>query len=913
MRAIKKFSLRLRSLFRKNRVEQELSDEIRFHLERLREQNVAKGMSHQEAHYAALRELGGIEQIKEECRDVRRVNAVETFLQDVRYGLRQLGRNPGFTVVAVLTLALGIGANTAIFSVVDAVLLRSLPVKKPNELVLLYGQAGTGRSSGAPIVGRWELVSFDAYQFFLRNNRSFQGLAAFRSGQDDVEVRWPGVESNQEPERAVSRLVSGNYFRVLGVDAFSGRALEPSDDTAGAHPVAVISYGYWEKKLKRNPSAIGRAVDLNGVPFTIVGVAPPDFSGERMWDHPPDYWIPLTFQPQIMRRDSFLTRKDEYWLNLIGRLKPGVTREQAQATMDLQLRQFLAAEVGAKPSKRDREAIQRAYIELAPGAGGISYLRQHYSEPLHLLIAIVALVLLVACANVANLLLARSSRRQKEMSMRLVTGATPSRLIRQMLAESLLLALLGAGAGLLLADWGVHALAALLSDQWNSLALNVTTNPQILAFTLFVSLLAGIVFGLAPALRASKTDMNQALKGETPRSGWSRSRLTPALVVLQVAVSLALLAAAGLLVRSLSNLENQNLGFNRSNVLLVQTSPRLAGIKNGDLQGLYQQLMNRLERLPGVRSCSIDYNSPMSGDHWHVVVTIQSNASHAYRHVRTNFNPVAPHYFETLGIPVLHGRPIEIQDTAKSPDVAVVNQAFARRYLQGQDPVGRRFWFGRDTSKPAVEIVALVKDARFDNPGEPPEPFVFVPLSQMPALFAGNIEVRTAGDAAQAAAEVRHAIYQVDSALPVISVKTLRRQIHDRLNQPRLVERLSALFGLLGLVLAAVGLYGVISYSAAQRTHEMGIRIALGASGSRILAAVVGEGVKMTLQGVVVGAIAGLALTRFLSSLLYGVKSYDPLTFFLSALVLTSVAFVASYIPARRASKVDPIVVLRYE
>jgi predicted permease len=890
---------------RRKRTQGDFAEELQSHLvleaDRLRE----AGMSEEEALAAARRNLGNMTQAQERFYEAHRWLWLDDLIQDLRYGLRQLRRNPGFAAVAVITLALGIGANTAIFSVVNAVLLRSMPVRKPGELVLLYARSGTGRHSGGPVVGRWNLVSYDAFQYFARNGRSFQGLAAFRSGTDAVEVRWPGVASHGQAERAVSHLVSGNYLDVMGVSSLSGRVLEPSDDAQSARPVAVISYDYWVRRLNRNPQTVGRSVDLNGTSFTIVGVAPPEFFGERMYDRPPDFWVPLTFQPQITQRKSYLTRQDEYWLNFIGRLKPGITLAQAQAALDVQLREFLVAQAGARPSKRDQEAIKQAYIELSPGGRGISHLRDQYSKPLHILLAIVALLLLVACANVANLLLSRSAARQKEISTRLVVGATRPRLVRQMLTESVLLAIFGAGAGLLLANWGVHVLSSLLSHE---LVLDVTADPAILAFTLSVALLTGLAFGLAPALQMSRTDLNEAVKAGTSRVGRPRSRLTSGLVVLQVAVSVTLLAAAGLLARSLSNLEDQDLGFNRNNVLLVQTDPRLAGVNESDLDSLYRQLLDRLNTLPGVKSATIAYYSPLSGESWHTGITVEAYTRHG-----TNINPVAPGYFATLGIPVILGRPIQPQDTAKSPPVAVVNQAFADRFFHGQDPVGRRFWIGNDKSAPSEEIIGLVGNARYHSPSESAQPFVFVPLSQMPDYFAGNIEIRTAGDAAAASAEIRRAIHEVDSDLPIVSVETLRRQIYDRQDQPRLVAELSILFGLFGLVLASVGLYGIISSSATRRTREIGIRMALGARKEDVLGMVIAQGLKLALIGVGVGIVCAAGVTRLLSSLLYGVKPTDALTFIGASILLAVAATLASYIPARRAAKVDPMVALRHE
>ncbi|MGH9406424.1 MAG: ABC transporter permease [Terriglobia bacterium] len=612
-----------------------------------------------------------------------------------------------------------------------------------------------------------------------------------------------------------------------------------------------------------------------------------------------------------MQRESFLTRKDMYWLNFVARLKPSVTPAQAQAVLDVQLRQFLEAQEGAKPSAAMKRAIDQSYIQLDPGRTGISSLREHYSVSLRILMGIVVLVLLVACANVANLVLSRSSARRREISMRLVVGATRARLMRQMLTESVLLALFGGAAGLLLADWGVHLLETLLS---RNLVLSVTANAAVVVFTLAVSVLTGVVFGLAPALRVSRTELSETVKGGTQTGNWSDFVLTRGLVVLQVAVSLVLLTGAGLLSRTLVNLEDQNLGFNRDNILLVQTDPRLAGIKADDLDALYRQLLERLNNLPGVRSATIAYYSPMSGHTSTTDVKIQGYTPHPNENMDVNENQVGPNYFETLGIPVLLGRPIGPEDTPASPRVVVVNQAFARRYFHGQNPVGRHIWVGsRNSQTPPQQVIGLVADARVHSAGQGPQPFAYMPLSQAPKFFAGSIEVRTAGDPSGAAAEVRQAIREVDTALPIMYVRSLRRQVYDRLDQQRLVARLSAVFSLLALILATVGLYGVMAYWVTRRTQEIGIRMALGARKSDVLRLVVARGFVLTLIGAGFGLAAALGLTRLLTNSLYGVKPADPVAFIAASLVFVIAALLACYVPARRATRVDPMVALRYE
>jgi predicted permease len=904
---------RLAFFFRRGEFHRDLEEEMNDHV-RMKAGDLSKqGIPLDEARDAARREFGNALVLRERSRDPWGFQWLDTLLQDVRYGLRQLRRNPGFTAAAVLSLALGIGANTAMFTMIDALLLQSLPVKNPGRLVLLNSSFHTGTSSGDPSVGRWPALSYGAYQYFVRHNQSFQDIAGFRSGRDPLEVRWPGMKTSGQAERRDGQLVSANYFSVMDVAAALGRAFEPGDDLLNARPVAVISYPYWQRKFHGSPSAIGEAVNLNGTPFTIVGVTPPEFFGERVGP-PPDFWLPLVFQPQITQRHSYLTAKDEYWLNFIARLKPGVTRRQAQAVLDVQLRQFLVSEAGSKPSGNERRAIAQAYIQLDPGGNGISWLRQLYSEPLHILIGIVALVLLVACANVANLLLSKAAARQREIAMRLTVGASRGRLMRQALTESMLLAIIGGAAGLLLAYWGIHLLASRVE---RTLVMRVATNPGVLGFTLAVAVITGLIFGLVPALRVSRTEPSEAMRGSGSAGGGHQSGLTRGLIVVQVATSLVLLVGAGLLLRTLVNLENQNLGFNDEHVLLVNTDPRLAGFKAGQLDGLYRQLLARLNALPGVESATIAYYSPMSGHYSATGVTVQGYTPRPNENVDVNENQVGPNYFATVDIPVLLGRPIGPQDTPTSPKIVVVNEAFVQKYLHGQNPIGKRIWVGQGSYPPPrnlpQEIVGVVADARYRDPSKASEPFAYEPLSQDPGFFAGSIAVRTAGNPTGAAAEVRRAIQDVDSALPIGSVKTLRMQVSDQLDQQRLVARLSVLFGLLALALAAVGLYGVVAYWVTRRTQEIGVRMALGAQKADVLWLVVGRGMTMTLIGVGCGLAMALSASRLIASSLYGVQPTDPFTFVAVALIVTGIGLLACYIPARRAAKVDPMVALRYE
>jgi macrolide transport system ATP-binding/permease protein len=839
-----------------------------------------------------------------------------TLWQDVKYAIRVLAKSPGFAAVAILTLALGIGANTAIFTLLDAVVLKTLPVPSPNRLVIFSDTVGQGTRIGTPPPsGTWHYFSYPLYVYLRDHNKAFTDIAAVRSGQAPVAVRIEGRPSSAAPNRAVGHLVSGNYFQAMGVNALLGRTLASSDDSPGAKPAAVVSYGYWKTQFSGDPGVIGQTVTLNRTPFTIVGVMPQSFFGERV-GKAPDFWLPLNFQPQIELADSFLTQKDAYWLNLIGRLKPGESRTQANAIVNVQLRQFLTDEAGSKLDKDARDRIAHSSIALASGARGISGLRFRYSQPLEILLVAVGLVLLIACANVANLLLARSAARQKEISMRMALGATRARLVRQWLTESLVLAGLGAIAGSLFSAWGVDALVGLLG---HDVFVNVVPDARVLLFTLGVLVVTAILFGIAPALHSSRVEPMLTLR---EHSAWAASRaarsgLLRALVVLQVALSLWLLVGAGLLSRSLVNLRNQQFGFDPSRVLLVGINPRIAGYQPAELTNLYRKLLDRLNALPGVRTATLASYSPLSGYDRRDSITIPGRPTHQGEDMDVDEVLVGPRYAETLGLSVLAGREIGPQDTPATPKVAVVNEAFVRRFLRGENPIGRRFNFGDPGEKDSAEyeIVGVMNDAKYYDVREAPGPLVFTSIlqAQNPSAFLSEVELRTAGDPSAAASEVRSAIAQVDSRLPITDVATLREQVNDRFRQIRLTASVAGLFSLLALALAAVGLYGLLAYSVAQRTNEIGVRMALGASPFEVFRMVLDKGIRMVGVGLVLGIAGALALTRALGTLLYGVGAADPATYIGTAAILLAVATFACYIPARRATRVDPATALRNE
>ena len=837
----------------------------------------------------------------------------DSLLKDIRYSWRALLKRPAFSIMALVILALGIGANTAIFTLINAVILKPLPVAKPEELVLFNDSPGEGTrvSDGDIEAGRMDIFSYAAYQYFRQHDPSFQDLSAFRSGESRLSVRRTDAAAGQGVERASGHLVSGNYFTVLGKNAMQGRVLTNDDDSPAAPPAAVISHGYWKQKLSGDPQIVGKTILLNGTTFTVVGVMPPDFFGTRV-RRSPDFWLPLAFQPQIELRKSALDDKTVSWLNMIGRLKPGVSIGQAQASVNIALRQFLTEQSGSQLTEETRLAIQNSFVSLAPGARGLSGLRFFYSQALRMLMVIVVLVLLIACANVGNLLLSRAAARQGEISLRQALGATRRRLMRQLLTESLLLALIGGVAGVLLAQWGVSILVSKLAA---TSPLDVKPDARVLLFTLGISLVSGILFGMAPAIRATKTDLTTALKEKSSQGRKGRFNLGSSLVVAQVAVSLVLLVGAGLFARSLIKLQQEDLGFNRDNVLLAGVDTRLAGYKVTELSGVYRQLYDRLSALPNVRSVTMASYSPMSGTRTRSTLTVRGYTPNKGENMNVADVLVGPNFAETLGVPLLLGREIGLQDTKAAAHVAVVNQALAKAFYQDQNPIGRRLTFEEDSDKDDFEIVGVIGDAKYDSAKGEAERSVYRPILQVEdqIAFANVFELRTQGEPMDLSAAVRAAVAEVNAQLPVLNVTSLRVQTDEALQQERLITQLVSFFGLLGLLLSCVGLYGIMAHAVVRRTNEIGIRMALGAERRDITWMVLRESMLLVALGLAVGLPASWASAQLISNQLFGLRPSDPLTLLTAVTLLTLVAALAGYLPARRASRVDPLVALRYE
>jgi predicted permease len=898
------------ALFRRPKLADDLKNEIRAHIASEEEENLEAGMPPEEAHYAALRRFGNVTLAEESSREMWIWNTVETLLQDVRYGLRQLRRSPGFATVAIITLALGIGANTAIFSLMDAVMLRELPVRDPGELVLL----GRGDAAGSTSdFARTEIYSWMFYRELQRKNRVFSSASAVLS--DMFHDTHGAVDGNASLEPMNVQLVSGSYFHMLGVNPILGRAFTVAvDEPAGGHPVAVINYSWWKRRFNRDPAILGKTVTLGSTVYTIIGVAPPEFFGTTVGQSP-DLWIPLSMEKQVSPGWNGLDDKWFESLYILGRVKPGVTAAQATANVNLLARQIWLGFKGSVLTKNEQQTLDHTHIELTPAGRGLSRLRFRYSLPLQILMVIVGLVLLIACANIANLLLARATTRQREIAVRMAIGARRARLVRQMLTESLLLALAGGALGVLLATWGSEALLAMVSTGPQPLPLNVAPDARVLLFTLIITFFTALLFGIVPALRATRIDLTPALKeGRGAASLAGRGRLGNALIVAQVAISLVLLVGAGLFLRTLVNLSDINTGFNKENVLLFGIDPVDVGYKeDARLVNLYQQIEERVGALPGVRAASISFFTFNQGA-WDGAVTVSGNNPPSEIPNDVLFNVIGPDYFKTMEIPLLAGRPFNAHDTAVSPKVAVINETMAKEFFPGGSPIGRHFGMvGEEPkTKTDIEVVGVVKDAKYMSVQERRWPAAYYPYTQN-VQYYNDFEVRYSGDPAIIIPEVRRAIARINSSLPVSYENTLAQQVDRSVARQALVARLSVFFGLLAVFLACIGIYGLMSYSVTRRTNEIGIRMALGAEQWAVLWMVMRESLALVGLGLAIGLPVALAADRLVAGMLFGLNPTDPVSMLGAAIVLLVFAALAGYIPTHRAAKVDPTVALRYE
>jgi predicted permease len=934
-------------LFRKEQVDRELDKELRAYQEMAAEEKMKQGMTCKEALRAVRLERGSLDATKEVVRSAGWESFVETLWQDLRFGLRMLRENPGFTAVAVLTLALGSGANTAIFSLIDALMLKSLPVQDPQELVLLQWSAHKmpefhHSSSYGDCNSRFTNVdpsectfSRPFYDDLRAHSDMLAGVTAFGG---DIELDMVG---NGPASIMRGQFVAGNYFDVLGVRPAFGRALEPSDEDPSANAVTVLNYGYWQRAFGGSPSAVGRTVTLSGVPTTIVGVAERRFvsltPGSVF-----DAWVPISLRPRLQphwnpKRDG----ADSNWMVIIARLRQDVSRKKAETAVGLLFRDEMLH--GEMPLSKETDAPQ---VDLLPAQTGLLGARGTYATPLYILMLAVGIILVISCANVAGMLLARSAARQKEMAVRLALGAGRLRVVRQLLTESVLLSVLGGALGIVVAYWGAHAIVKFVAaGSTRPLGFDATLDMRVLLFTVGISLLAGIIFGLAPAAHGMRVGLTPALKEGTASSaaeGRVRNRWLNAdnsLVVAQVALTIVVLVGAGLLVRTLRNLRNIDPGFDTSHILNFGIDLRSAGYKGTQVDTAIDNLQNRLSAIPGVTSASYSSDALLSGSRgvgaFHVIGSPEKASA------GSDIMQVGPDFFAVMKIPFREGRdfsPADFAAVSASAEVnsgsasnpaaasskepvglpvpAIVNDEFVRQYLPKTNPLGQRLEHldnsGQTPSErkdPGFIVVGVVANARYDSLRREVEPTMYEPIA------GGNVnfELRTAINPSSIIPAVRSTLNQFDSNLPIFYIRTESETIDQLLFQERLIARLSSFFGVLALVLACVGLYGLLSYEVSRRTREIGIRMALGAPQTKVLRQVIGQGIALAVGGVAVGIISALGLTRYLSSVLYSVHPSDPVTLACVAVILLLVALAACYLPARRATRVDPMVALRYE
>jgi predicted permease len=849
---------------------------------------------------------------------------MSTLVQDIRFGLRMLAKNPGFTAAVAITLTLGIGANTAVFSLANALLLKNLPVRNPSQLVILTCAASkqpvslrfTGISNPRdPRSGR-ELMNVFPYSIFKGIRTRVQTLTdvfAFAPlGRINISDRGSG-------HSGIAVAVSGNYFSALGVQAAAGRLLVEGDDQANVPCAAAISYRFWQTAFGADPSVPGRSMALNGMPCTIVGVTPKDFQGLQYlgFVSAPDVTVPIMQGEQIGRWEfggqlPLLTADNRWGLQIMARLKPGISEQKAQLETNTLFQQMLTPDWTSMAKEAGLPEIV-----LLSGRKGPNFMARFFAKPVTILMVVVTLLLMIACANVASLFLARGAARSREFTVRLALGSSRGRLVRQLVTESMILILLGGAAGFLLAWWaGRYLLAFLPSSSFMNLGLNVSPDLRVFGFAAGISLFSGIVFGLGPAARATRIELSEDLKGgiHSGRLASGKSRLwsRKLLVTFQLAVSFLLVVVAGLMVRTLQNLKSADLGFDPRNVLVFSLSPSANGYSGEKLSLFYNRLLDQLNEIPGVVSASASSDvliSDVAMGGWNAIEVEGSPPSG--RRMSTSINYVAPRFFETMGIPLLTGRGPQIGDTASRPKVAVINETFARKYFPDTSPVGRRFrWKG---GKDWMEVVGIVGDVKFSSVRAEPPPIVHIPFLQSPWMIDMTFEVRAATSAAAVARGIYSAVRALDPNLPVVEMRSQEQQIASSLNTERLFAKLAGLFGALGLTLACVGLYGIMAYNVTLRTGEIGIRMALGANPRGILWLILKGTLPLVLIALLTGSLLALGTTRLIASILYGVAPNDHVTLGGSMLLLFLVATLAAWIPARRAAKVDPMVALRYE
>jgi predicted permease len=839
---------------------------------------------------------------------------MDALIHDIRYALRTMARSPGFTAIAVLTIALGVGANTAVFSIVNALLMRTLPVEKPEELAIIGDPKSVNQQSGGS--PRVDVISYPLYLELLQTNEAFSSIAAAgRPTNARVTLGEPGEDKNGESVNL--RIVTGNYFSTLGTNAVLGRTFTQQDDSSqGSAPYVVISNGYWHRRFGGERAVLNRTIRVNGYPVTIIGVTPAGFFGDVVGEKP-DLWLPMMMQSSIMPGRNWLDDATISWLMLIGRRKPDVSLDAAAASVNVGLQRVAHSGFVSQFEADDQRQFQKLKVLVTDGSKGLSNLRNRFRKPLFLLMAIVALVLLIACINVANLLLARSSARGTEIAVRMAIGASFPRLLRQLLTESVMLALLGGGVGVLVALWGADALVRIVTRAQVTVPLDVNPDFRVLAFTLLVSILTGILFGLVPALRLRSVDLTPELKasGRTTSAGGSRPALSNALIVGQLAISMIVLFTALLLVRSLRHLQEVDTGYPREHMAMVNVDMISSGYLDERLSVGMQGLLERLRSLPGVEGATYSMNGLFSGTEGSTSVLIDGVANPRDEEDPPNFDSVGPGYFAAVGIPLASGRDIAESDTATSHRVAVINETMAKFYFPNQNPIGHRITVDDDDNRQKpYEIVGVARDARDKDVRDAITRRFYVAHSQTfaPSRLNPKFLLRASGDPAQLTNSIKSAVAAFDPTI-VMQTDTVTERVRDLLGNEMVIAKLTTMFAVLAVALACIGLYGVISYAVAGRTREIGVRIALGASPGDVLWLVLRKAVLLVAIGVAIGIPLSTAATTGLRGMIFGVRPVDPLSIGVATLLLAMVGPLAAFLPARRATKVDPVDALRNE
>jgi macrolide transport system ATP-binding/permease protein len=913
------FFRKLRLFVHRDRLERDLAEEMGHHLA-MKAANTGDAAGDSAA---ARRQFGNVTRLKEESRAMWTWTFWEQCAQDLRYALRMMAANPLFTAMAALSLALGIGANTAIYSFMDAIMMRALPVQHPEQLAVFEW-----RSKGRPPVIHHHTGTRHGDKNHGVSSPDFP-LAAFDLFRTDSDVftsvfayagaARPSTVVQGQAEIVDAELVSGNYFDGLGVYPAAGRMIREDDGRFGSTPVAVISYPWWQRRFAGSAAAVGQSILVNGTPFIIAGVSPPDFFGVDP-AAAPELMIPLhagqLLAPRPERYRERFVDKNFYWVDIMGRLRPGVTIGQAQARMAAQFHEFALSTASTAEEKAELPALF-----LDEGGSGLDSLRREYSKPVYVLMAMVGLILAIACANIANLLLARATARRREMAVRLSLGASRFRVVRQLLTESVLLSVLGGALGILVAAWGIRSITWLLANGRDRFTLHATIDWPVLGFTFALAVVCGLLFGLAPALQGTRVDLTPALKesrASAPRGrlhhAGMRIGLSHALVVSQIAISLLLVVGAGLFVHTLSNLRSVALGFNRENVLLFSLNARPAGYKGAAIARFYGNLWDRFRTIPGVRNASSS-SYPLVSGYWDDErLMIPGQAKTGSKELSTCKLEVGPSFLATMQIPILLGREIEQRDL-DSPRVAVVNEKFVKKYFAGQNPVGRRIGIGEKDSPADIEIVGVAKTSLYNSlKEEDTPPVAYVPYTHdVEHLGEMVFELRSAGDPLALVNTVRQIVHQASPVVPVSDVSTQAQNIDQTISQERTFAGLCGCFAVLALLIASIGLYGSVAYAVARRTGEIGIRMALGAQSRRIVWMILGEVITLATVGLGIGMAAAYGLTHFVASFLFGIKPHDPLALSVSVMVLAASMLFAGYAPARRASRVDPMAALRHE